>query len=1250
VGAGCLVRGGCPEEEACTVVVVEPARAGSGAPTLRRRYQSRTTPMLVWWRAAVSFGGVDEDVEVDQLHLARSTRRGKWKEHAHTSLMSLVEASLIYALWMGGAPDTTDDAARERGGNATDERGASAANDGGDERAGADEPTGSDGGAWPARLLAAFSGVVALVAFQVARAVDASLGRLHEPFVPGGTVGALGGSRHDFARALDIWADGSHALRAFEPASAQAHLVSYALAELILVLAVVVLAVAALRLASGTGPSIGLRALGRGLRDLGRRPWGSLLLGAAVLRVLYLALVLVVGASMSCGCGGLAFAIRAVGLASLTLFGVAVVAMAFSNRRRLSRAVVYVYWSPATLRILLVLAVAFVGVLYASLIGSQTEDLVERWLAPNWWELLAVAGGYAVFLGVVALSVLLDPAPANDPPAEAQEREVGADRTANGPDGPTLATWWLLGAGAVGVLMGLVIMRSDTYGADRGSGTLVLGAILATIGLLGLAAWGMQSWKAAAARSRSARGADKPGRWLRVAVGAIPGVGLTLVVVRTATNDALSGNGGSAIVWYGLCAVALLGLAGAGSVVAARVERGWFTGWRAPVFAVAGAVVTTIAVVWVPVEAGTFAVVFLAMAGLGALGVLISCGARWFQEDEAHGHAPLGLAALGFRRTPAVLLLVAWLVISGAVDARTNDRDTRNRVTRWDLRTLEIQTAADLPVNPGPLPEVDTPVCEPERTETEPVAEVRRAFCSWLAQQPETSDSNGEPLTLLLVTASGGGVRAAAWTTTVLDCLLFHVDGSSCAAADHRQDTGRWSALFAAGGASGGGVGLASIVAERLTTKSGEAFDPGWIDDLLDQDTLVSPVKQAILVDGVVGAFGLHWDDDRAGKLEDSWTRRWRQTELSFCGGDDLPTIDRLGFVALRSTCADQYVPLLFINATDVATGELVRVAPIRLTDGGADSGSHELRDVLASDRDVPLFSAAFAGARFPIVTPSARLPSCRVVGSDSRRCPDPVEELAEPAESPTTEPPQEQPEERCTGAPDRERCATDPPAEPPKVLNLVDGGYVENSGAGQIVTLLGLLDPLVDEHNRHVAQRVARDDGGDAGDDDGAGDGAEEPGTPCPSGETGIPAGCRSVQIVVVEIENGQRGAEPVRPLASTLPEVLRPVQAFLARSYGASDALDVLGTMTEPCAERDAEGAGIEVPGSPVHVRLSMFEHPGRRLPLGWTLAPNSLEAVRSQLTVKENREALACLAGVARWGTWFPDDDEDGDGDGG
>jgi hypothetical protein len=260
-----------------------------------------------------------------------------------------------------------------------------------------------------------------------------------------------------------------------------------------------------------------------------------------------------------------------------------------------------------------------------------------------------------------------------------------------------------------------------------------------------------------------------------------------------------------------------------------------------------------------------------------------------------------------------------------------------------------------------------------------------------------------------------------------------------------------------------------------------------------------------------------------------------------------------VGFLSLDAGCRN-LVPLLLFNGTH-GDGARVNVSPL---DGDEDSGgrtappsqpvltpdSHDLLDVLCPGQDVPLFTAAFLSARFPFVTPAGHLPHAP-----------------------------------CTPASH-------------ETLDIVDGGYHDNSGASQVGEVWAALAPMVAHVNRAGTGPIVRPVliEVDTGEGNVPMDGLDPPGAQAARGSGGIVLG------------------QVLRPLATALSNQPTDAAAALRTSVAAF-----------------AGGAGVT--GQVVTFRLG--EHPGRRLPLGWVLDDESARDIRRQLDLCVNQQAARVLA---------------------
>ena len=304
-----------------------------------------------------------------------------------------------------------------------------------------------------------------------------------------------------------------------------------------------------------------------------------------------------------------------------------------------------------------------------------------------------------------------------------------------------------------------------------------------------------------------------------------------------------------------------------------------------------------------------------------------------------------------------------------------------------------------------------------------------------LPDQPPTERA----VPLILVATTGGGIRAGYWTDLVLDCAFEVEPGKTCPTGEHLPGFGRSDRLFALSGVSGGSLGLTEYAA-YLSEKRTRGVEPGWVERSLHADTLSASGAWWLFVEIPRAFLQFRSPTDRAGILERSWERQWKHGELG------------QGLLQLWRT--DHHQPLLLLNGTSVEDGCRFETSPLDVdvktatvknasvkevtgTVTGCKStepfdaaggvapqsvlpATRDLGDFLCGqDKDVRLSTAALLSARFPFVNPAARVAS---------QCPHPNGK--------------------------------------PQVAYVVDGGYLDTSGASPIVELMTRLQPLVDGWN----------------------------------------------------------------------------------------------------------------------------------------------------------------------------------------
>ena len=283
-----------------------------------------------------------------------------------------------------------------------------------------------------------------------------------------------------------------------------------------------------------------------------------------------------------------------------------------------------------------------------------------------------------------------------------------------------------------------------------------------------------------------------------------------------------------------------------------------------------------------------------------------------------------------------------------------------------------------------------------------PPADTRPSFDDYANAWLDDRCAGRTSCPVILVSSEGGGIRAAAWTALVLSRLTATVDASAPARGEPL--VARY--LFAASGVSGGSLGLATYV----SLLQQPAPTPGWTlelraQDVLGHDFLAPTLANTFFVDFTQRWLPGAWLNDRARALTRAWESAARTQGV---------TAFEQPFSALYQQ-ADGAVstaaPAMFLNSTTVAEGRrFVQhpfrpiVTPQREAWTAAFDGSSWL------DPRIPLSEVVLNSARFTYISPAGTL----------------------------------------------ETSAKNPPI--PSRLQLVDGGYFENSGTTTLLEVMHLL------------------------------------------------------------------------------------------------------------------------------------------------------------------------------------------------
>jgi hypothetical protein len=236
-----------------------------------------------------------------------------------------------------------------------------------------------------------------------------------------------------------------------------------------------------------------------------------------------------------------------------------------------------------------------------------------------------------------------------------------------------------------------------------------------------------------------------------------------------------------------------------------------------------------------------------------------------------------------------------------------------------------------------------------------------KAVAKWHAAAKEAYGRDDPPL--IIVSAAGGGLRAAFWTATVLGAL-------------QDQDANFGKSVFAISGVSGGSLGAAVFVTllaeprEHLekveACPAPERRHECMANAVLAQDFL-APAVAGLLFPDLIHKFVpvIANGHDRAAALEKGWEHAWKVAGLS-----DKTWKDR-SFTSLWSG-TNAALPALLLNGVHVATGKRIVTSNLRVSDIPLADTYDVLHDVL--EVDIPVSTAVHNSARFTYVSPAGTL------------------------------------------------------------------------------------------------------------------------------------------------------------------------------------------------------------------------------------------------------------------------------------
>ncbi len=226
------------------------------------------------------------------------------------------------------------------------------------------------------------------------------------------------------------------------------------------------------------------------------------------------------------------------------------------------------------------------------------------------------------------------------------------------------------------------------------------------------------------------------------------------------------------------------------------------------------------------------------------------------------------------------------------------------------------------------------------------LTKVSESLNNWYIQADTVID---KPKTMYIICGAGGGIRAAYWTASVLASLTDSVPEFS----NH---------IFAMSTVSGSSLGASLYNSLLKNTHKGEYLSDK-VRDYMKTDFL-SPIAGAFFFSDAFQRFlpfpVQHFDRSRY--LEWAWENGWN---------NNFNEVDNPFTNSMTDLWTDnKYIPNLLFNCTHTESGR--RVIASNLTWDVSNWKSDNILQTIGSD--VPLSSAVLLSARFPVLTPGAKL------------------------------------------------------------------------------------------------------------------------------------------------------------------------------------------------------------------------------------------------------------------------------------
>jgi hypothetical protein len=308
---------------------------------------------------------------------------------------------------------------------------------------------------------------------------------------------------------------------------------------------------------------------------------------------------------------------------------------------------------------------------------------------------------------------------------------------------------------------------------------------------------------------------------------------------------------------------------------------------------------------------------------------------------------------------PILSLLLVWTALCSINNDNHMVRVTANSKSHGWLVRARTPAAATLPESPLAHSTVDA------------------YFAEWWQELSRDEPPGGEPIPVVVVSAEGGGLRAAYWTAAVLAALEDGAPGESESGAKWLPASRH---VFAISGVSGGSVGGAvydAALARRVAADGG-AVEGGAaagslrteMSRVLGRDYLSATLGAALFPDLLQRFLPAPLMDDRAVELEHAFERAWASVY------PDDPSRLSAPFHDLWQVSPHR-VPLLFLNSTVVETGQRAINSPLSVSEPASTfADSVSIGQLVGTE--MPLSTAALLSARFTYVSPAALLDTHR--------------------------------------------------------------------------------------------------------------------------------------------------------------------------------------------------------------------------------------------------------------------------------